>query len=84
MSLGCITVKYLNIPELFASYIWWRQPLFHRQLGELGKDMEREHQIFKYSVMKDEIETVPCMYSKLLGRNENIYEVFLQIMNLKN
>lgn len=46
--------------------------------------MEREHQTFKYSVMRTEIETVPCMYSKLLGRNENIYEVFLQIMNLKN
>lgn len=38
----------------------------------------------KCSVMKDEIETVPCMYSKLLGRNENICEVILQIMNLKN
>lgn len=34
--------------------------------------------------MKDEIETVPCMYSKILGRNENICEVILQIMNLKN
>lgn len=48
------------------------------------KRMEREHQTFKCSVMKDEIETVPCMYSKLLGRNENICEVILQIMNFKN
>lgn len=33
--------------------------------------------------MKDEIETVPCMHPKFLGRNENICEVILQIMNLK-
>lgn len=58
--------------------------MIHRQLGGLGKEWKENTRRLKCSLMKDEIETVPCMYSKILGRNENICEVILQIMNLKN
>lgn len=36
--------------------------------------------------MKDEVEMAPQIYSELLGRSENIYEVFykLQILKIKN
>lgn len=31
-----------------------------------------KYQTFKYSVMKDEVEIVPNIYSKLLGRSQSI------------
>lgn len=69
-----------------VKYFWavYLLHMIHRQLGGLGKEWKENTRRLKCSLMKDEIETVPCMYSKILGRNENICEVILQIMNLKN